>query len=117
MPKIDHRVSQAFQGVMQSTDPLESEQQTLEFIFPCKDTLNGIKSLLEDRRIEQSFGASLWSLSATMIFINVWYHTSIKNGLAIITTIVSAIQADNGLSHFYAYCSGRTHHFRQCCFE
>ncbi|WP_299488175.1 hypothetical protein [Acaryochloris sp. IP29b_bin.137] len=47
-PKIDHRVCQAFQGIVQFTDPLESQQQALEFIFPSKDALNGIESFLED---------------------------------------------------------------------
>ncbi len=48
MPKIDHCVSQAFQGIVQFADPLESQQQALEFVLPGKDSLNGIESLLKD---------------------------------------------------------------------
>ncbi|WP_299489469.1 hypothetical protein [Acaryochloris sp. IP29b_bin.137] len=48
IPEINHRESQAFQCIMQITDPLESQQQALEFILPSKDLLNGIESLLEN---------------------------------------------------------------------
>ncbi len=48
MPKIDHRVCQAFQGIVQFADPLKSQQQALKFILPSEDALNGIESLLEN---------------------------------------------------------------------
>ncbi|ABW29510.1 hypothetical protein AM1_4533 [Acaryochloris marina MBIC11017] len=46
--KIDHQVSQDFQGVMQLANPLKSKQQALEFILSSKSPLNGIESLLEN---------------------------------------------------------------------
>ncbi|MGR3279669.1 hypothetical protein ACSYAD_31915 [Acaryochloris marina NIES-2412] len=110
MPKIDHRVSQAFQGVMQSTGLLKPQQQALEFILPSKDALNGIESLLEDGLIEQSFRTWLWYLSPKKILINVQYHTPIENSLAIGTTIVHAIQTDDSPHQVYSGCSGRAHH-------
>lgn len=51
MPQVD-RVGKGFEGVVQSTDPIEAEQQMPELILPAEHALDGIEPLFEDGGIE-----------------------------------------------------------------
>jgi len=59
MPQIDHRVGEGFERVVQRTEALEAQQQTLELVFPGEHALDGAKALFEDGGIEQRFAAAL----------------------------------------------------------
>jgi len=47
VPKVDHRIGQGFEGVVQLVEAFEPKQQAAKFIFPAKHPLYGIESLFE----------------------------------------------------------------------
>src|ERR1039457_6480513 len=83
VPKVDHRVRQRFECVVDFADEFESKQQALELVFPCKHALDGAKPLFKNCGIEDLFATSLGGLSATWIFVDIGRHAAIEYGFPI----------------------------------
>jgi hypothetical protein len=60
VPKVDHRIGQRFEGVVQLAEAFEPKQQAAKFIFPAKHPFYGIESLFENGRVEEWLAASYW---------------------------------------------------------
>ena len=95
MSKVDHRICQAFQGIMQFASAFKAQQQSLEFIFPCEYTLDRLKTLFENERIKDAFGPGLVLLAIANIFWDVGNHAVIENHFPISFPILRTIQAHN----------------------
>jgi len=95
MPQIDHRVGEGFERVVQRTDALEAQQQTLELVFPGEHALDGAKALFKDGEIEQRFAAAFGDFPAARIGVDIGRHAAIENGFAVWPTIVDVIQTDH----------------------
>jgi len=81
---------------VQTADPFEAQQESLELVFPSEQPPDGSEPLLEEDRIVDRLASTLWRLSSPGIGSDVGYHTEIENGLSIPRTVVDAIQADDG---------------------
>ena len=95
MPQVDHRVSQALEGVMKPTDTLKTQEQTPKLIFPGKHPLNGEESLLINRWLKYPLFASRGFLSSSAIDWDIGNQTPIENGFAVTSAVVGAIQTDD----------------------
>ncbi len=62
MPKVDHRIGQGFEGVVQLAEAFEPKQQAAKVIFPAKYPLYGIKSLFENGCFDAVFAGSVLKL-------------------------------------------------------
>jgi hypothetical protein len=113
VPKIDHRISQRFECVVDFADKFESKQQALELVFPGKHALDGAKALIENRGIEDLFATTLGGFSATWIFVDVGRHAAIENGFSIQRAIVDAIQTDDGAAQVKTDGLGDARQLRQ----
>ena len=116
MPQINHRICQAFQGVVQLTDPLEAQQQAPKFIFPGEHALDGAKPFLKNICIENRLASPLRSVSPTRICRNIWNHTAIENRFPVGAAIVDPIQADDCIIQVHSNRLCDAGHLRQCCF-
>jgi len=64
VPKIDHRVSQRLERIVQVTEAFEAHQQAAEFIFPGEHPLDGPEALLENGRIRSAASGPAWAFCA-----------------------------------------------------
>lgn len=80
---------------MQVAQPLEAQQQAPKLVFPGEHALDGAKALLENGRLEQRLAASLRRLAPARIRVDVRHHPAIEDRLAVVRTIVRAVQAHN----------------------
>ena len=110
MPEIDHRVSQGFQGIVQPTDALETNEQTPKLIFPREHSLDSVKPFFKNSRVEHRLASTLRRLSAAPIFGNIRNHPAIENGFPVRPTVVDPIQADHRLVQIEADLLGDTGH-------
>lgn len=114
MPQIDHRVGDGFQRIVQFADALETQQQSLELVFPTEDSLNGVEALFEDGEVKELLGPALCCLSATWIGVDVGSHSSIENGLSIDPAIVGTVQANDDSPQAKTNGFGDSFELRQC---
>ena len=113
VPQVDHRICQAFECVVQLTEAIEAKQQVLEFIFAAEHSLNAMEPLVKDSRVEQRLATSLNGFSSTGIGVDIGNHPAIKNGFPIHSTIVDAIQTNDGSSKVKANSLSDSRHQRQ----
>ena len=95
MPKVDHRIGQRFEGVVQLAEAFEPKQQAAKFIFPAKYPLYGIESLFENGRVEEWLAASFGASSTAGVRVDIGNHPAIENGFPVPPAIVDAIQTDD----------------------
>ena len=95
MTQVDHGVGDSLHPIMMGAMVLESQQQSLKFVFPCKNSFNGAESLFKNSFVKEALTPSFSSLSAALIFIDIRYHARIKDHLAIALAIIGAIKTHN----------------------
>ena len=75
--QIDHRVCQKLECEMPGLDSFETEQQSLEFVLPCKCSFHG-ETLLMDGLIEKTFPTAFGLLPVPFVFGNVGNHALVE---------------------------------------
>jgi hypothetical protein len=111
--KVDHRIGQGFEGVVQLAEAFEPKQQAAKFIFPAKYSLYGIESLFENGRVEEWLAASFGASSTAGVRVDIGNHPAIENGFAVPPAIVDAIQANDSSLKIKANGKGEARHQRQ----
>ena len=80
---------------MMKANSFESDQKTLELIFPSKNSFNGFEALLEDFFAVETFTPPLELLPASAVFFDVGNQSGIKESFSIELAIVPRIKASD----------------------
>ena len=89
------------------TNSFKPYEKPFELILPCKNSLYGVKSLFENRKIEQGFTATLGLLPISLVGLDVGFHARIEDLLAVFTTIIDSVET-HGRSlkiETYSFCN------------
>ncbi len=106
VPKVDHRVRQRFECVVDFADEFESKQQALELVFPGKHAFDGAEALFKNIVVKDLFAPALGGFSATRIFVDIGRHAAIEDSFPIQPAIVDAIQADDAAAQVKTHGPG-----------
>jgi len=93
LAQIDQRVCQQLHAIMPLLDTFKAEQESLEFIFPGKGTLDTHPQRM-DGGVEQAFASALRGLAVAGILFDVGNQAGIENALPIVRGIKTAIQVE-----------------------
>jgi hypothetical protein len=84
MTEVNHRIRYGFEGVVQVTQVIESEQQAAKLILPGEHTLDCLKSLCKNVGIKQRLAATFRLLpAAAWIGITIRFHVTIKEHVSV----------------------------------
>jgi len=81
VPKVDHRIGQGLEGVVQLAEAFEPKQQEAIFIFPAKYPLYCIESLFENGRVEEWLAASFGASSTAGVRVDIGTIPRLKMAL------------------------------------
>ena len=98
---------------MQLAEAIEPKQQAAKFVFPAKHTLDSIEPLFENGGVEKWLAASFGGFSTAGVRVDIGNHPAIENGFAVPSTIIDAIQANDGSLKINANSKGDVRHQRQ----